>query len=112
MVSAVAGIKVANTVFEKVQFGKLLDDMQAPGAAPAADGWTCACGHSGNKGKFCEECGAAQPNVWDCPACGHKGNKGKFCEECGAPQKTSWDCSCGQKNNTGKCCPECGAKRP
>ena len=56
-------------------------------------GWTCAeCGHEGNTGKFCEECGAKQPAgnaaaaTWDCPECGHKGNTGKFCEECGAPQ--------------------------
>ena len=56
-------------------------------------GWTCAeCGHEGNTGKFCEECGAKQPAgnaaaaTWDCPECGHKGNTGKFCEECGAKQ--------------------------
>ena len=57
----------------------------------AAEGWTCPeCGHQGNTGKFCEECGAKQPTgevaTWDCPECGHKGNTGKFCEECGAPQ--------------------------
>ena len=60
--------------------------------APAAAGaWTCPeCGHAGNTGKFCEECGAKQPTgevaTWDCPECGHKGNTGKFCEECGAKQ--------------------------
>ena len=57
----------------------------------AAEGWTCPeCGHQGNTGKFCEECGAKQPTgevaTWDCPECGHKGNTGKFCEECGAKQ--------------------------
>ena len=57
----------------------------------AAEGWTCPeCGHEGNTGKFCEECGAKQPTgeaaTWDCPECGHKGNTGKFCEECGAQQ--------------------------
>lgn len=26
--------------------------------------WTCsACGHTGNEGKFCEECGASKPPV-------------------------------------------------
>ena len=55
----------------------------------AVNGWTCPeCGHQGNTGKFCEECGAKQPGgaaaTWDCPECGHKGNTGKFCEECGA----------------------------
>lgn len=59
----------------------------------AAQGWICpACGHEGNTGKFCEECGAKQPTgeaaAWDCPECGHKGNTGKFCEECGAQQST------------------------
>ena len=55
----------------------------------AAEGWTCPeCGHEGNTGKFCEECGAKQPTgevaTWDCPECGHQGNTGAFCEECGA----------------------------
>ncbi|MCR4860875.1 MAG: OmpA family protein [Bacteroidales bacterium] len=57
-------------------------------ASPAS--WTCPdCGHEGNTGKFCEECGAKNPGAatsWDCPECGHKGNTGKFCEECGAKQ--------------------------
>lgn len=26
----------------------------------------------------------ADPGVWTCPKCGHAGNHGKFCEECGA----------------------------
>lgn len=51
-------------------------------------GWTCpACGHKGNTGKFCNECGAKKPEgdgSWTCPACGAKGQKGKFCTECGA----------------------------
>ena len=53
--------------------------------------WTCPeCGHEGNTGKFCAECGAKKPEVsaddglWTCPECGHEGNTGKFCEECGA----------------------------
>ncbi|MDR1768323.1 MAG: SPFH domain-containing protein [Propionibacteriaceae bacterium] len=43
--------------------------VPAQGAAPAAEAgpsdvasWTCpACGHAGNVGKFCEECGQARP---------------------------------------------------
>lgn len=27
---------------------------------------------------------AAQADSWDCPECGHKGNTGKFCADCGA----------------------------
>lgn len=50
--------------------------------------WKCSCGHSGNTGKFCTECGAKQPsaNGWTCSQCGTEGNKGKFCTECGAKQ--------------------------
>jgi len=64
--------------------------QQAPpaynAAAPAA-GWVCPCGHAGNTGKFCAECGRPQPVVadsWTC-ACGAV-NKGKFCSECGTPR--------------------------
>jgi len=45
--------------------------------------WTCACGHK-NKGKFCEECGAARPAGWIC-GCGME-NKGRFCTNCGNPR--------------------------
>ena len=64
--------------------------QQAPAApAPAAPaGWTCAdCGHAGNTGKFCMECGKPQPvqaDGWTC-SCGAV-NKGKFCAECGKPK--------------------------
>ena len=53
-------------------------------AAPA--GWTCACGHAGNTGKFCAECGQPKPasDEWTC-ACGAV-NKGKFCANCGTPR--------------------------
>ena len=58
---------------------------------PAAHGWTCpACGHDGNTGKFCSECGAKQPtgnDTWTCSKCGHEGNTGKFCGDCGAPKE-------------------------
>jgi membrane protease subunit (stomatin/prohibitin family) len=65
--------------------------QQAPqqAAAPVASGWTCSCGHAGNTGKFCAECGKPAP----------------------APAAT-WDCSCGQTNNTGKFCAACGKPRP
>jgi len=57
--------------------------------------WTCpSCGHTGNKGKFCEECGTKRPEPegpWTCPSCGHSGNKGKFCEECGTKRPGSAD---------------------
>ena len=62
--------------------------------------WTCEeCGHEGNTGKFCADCGAKKPAAkaakeeneseakaatWTCEECGHEGNTGKFCDECGA----------------------------
>ena len=53
------------------------------GSAPVA-GWTCPkCGHAGNLGKFCSECGTQKEEAWTCPECGHVGNTGKFCTECG-----------------------------
>ncbi|MEI8200320.1 MAG: SPFH domain-containing protein [Eubacteriales bacterium] len=88
------------------------------GAAVATSaGWTCSsCGHSGNTGKFCAECGKPKPEPvsgWDC-SCGNKGNTGKFCSECGMPQpaavKGCSSCGWTPKNgeNTPKFCPECG----
>ena len=80
-------------------------------AAPA--GWTCACGHSGNTGKFCAECGAPKPapaGEWKC-ACGAV-NTGKFCAECGQPKPADgWTCACGTVNK-GKFCANCGTPRP
>lgn len=94
--------------------------MQQPvqAAAPAAGGWTCACGHAGNTGKFCADCGKPKPEpqtAWTCPDC-NTSNTGKFCANCGkpkpsAPKKIKCD-KCGFEPDMNKAipkfCPNCG----
>ena len=86
--------------------------QQAAPAAPAAAGWTCSCGQTGNTGKFCANCGKLAPvsaNEWTC-SCGAK-NTGKFCSNCGKPAPAGeWTCECGTKNS-GKFCSNCGKPR-
>lgn len=86
---------------------------EAQGARSA--GWTCPCGQTGNGGKFCQSCGAAQPQPaesWTC-ACG-AANMGRFCVECGKSkpiEDDGWACSCGARNK-GRFCSECGSPKP
>ncbi len=84
----------------------------------ATNGWDCSCGHKGNTGKFCAECGAKKPEPqvsgeWKC-SCGAV-NSGKFCAECGAkrPETRKVKCDkCGYEPDMTKpipkFCPECG----
>lgn len=109
-----AGGMNANTLFQMGQQQQAAAPAPAAPAAPAAqNGWTCSCG-TVNTGKFCTECGTAQPNGWTC-SCGAV-NKGKFCSECGAKKpeaaplyrcdKCGWEPA--DPKNPPKFCPECG----
>jgi len=104
-----AGGLNANALFQMGQ-----SQQPAAPAAPASNGWTCACG-AVNSGRFCTECGASKPNDgWTC-ACGSV-NKGKFCPECGAKKPAGaplYRCDkCGWEpedpRHPPKFCPECG----
>ena len=89
--------------------------QQAPQPQAQAGAWSCSCGHAGNTGKFCADCGKPQPApaaAWSC-SCGHAGNTGKFCANCGKPQPAAngWQCSCGTTNQ-GRFCANCGKPKP
>jgi membrane protease subunit (stomatin/prohibitin family) len=95
----------------------LMAGQAARTAAPApvggaASGWACSCGVN-NTGRFCSNCGSAQPapaGSWTC-SCGVT-NSGRFCSDCGSaqPANDNWNCNCGAAN-TGRFCSECGGPR-
>ncbi len=127
---AFAGMNMANmagggantaNLFAMDQQQKAAQQAAAPaagvvaGAAPIL-GWKCSCGHEGNTGKFCAECGSPKPMDagWTC-SCGTV-NQGKFCSNCGAKKPEGaplYKCDkCGWEPedpmNPPKFCPECG----
>lgn len=93
MLSMFAGIQMAGKMADKMEEGMSqrffdIPEVKNAGVNMRPEGWDCSCGHRGNIGKFCEECGSPRPIVWDC-ICGKKGNTGKFCCECGAKRPKS-----------------------
>jgi len=77
-------------------YGQAAQQPQQP-AAPAADGWTCACG-AVNTGNFCGKCGQKKPEPWTC--------------SCGAVNTDNFCGKCGQKRPERCVCPKCGAEVP
>ncbi|MBP5383637.1 MAG: SPFH domain-containing protein [Lachnospiraceae bacterium] len=116
MANMAGGGNVDNLYAMAAQQQAAQQQAAATAAAAAPAGWTCACGQTGNTGKFCAECGAPQPSEegWTC-TCGTV-NKGKFCQNCGAKKPAGapvYKCDkCGwepeDKSNPPKFCPECG----
>ena len=112
MAQQTGGANAAN-LFAMSQQQQQAQQSQQEQQKPAT--WKCtSCGHDGNRGNFCAECGSPKPapiGEWKCPECGAT-NKGKFCSECGKPKPVSdeWTCSCGAVNK-GKFCAECGKPR-
>ena len=122
MATNAGGMNAANlfAMGQQPQYQQSAPAQPAPQVAPAQpakETWTCACGHAGNTGKFCMECGTQKPagnGFWVC-ACGAQ-NKGKFCPECGAKkpaEEPQYKCDkCGWEPEDPKkpprFCPECG----
>ena len=129
MAGAAGGMNAGN-LFQQAQQNEMYQrqmqqqqmQQQMQQAAPMGkESWTCACGQTGNIGKFCQGCGSPKPapqsapeDSWKC-SCGAIVS-GNFCTECGAkkpePKQDGWTCpTCGIINK-GKFCSECGTKKP
>ncbi|MBQ5956111.1 MAG: SPFH domain-containing protein [Clostridia bacterium] len=108
-----AGIDINQLIMNQQQ-AQMAQQQQAQ--APAAEGWTCPKCGTKNTGKFCTNCGTAQPvKGWVCEKCGEV-NQGNFCHNCGTPRPKGaplYKCDkCGWEpedpTNPPKFCPNCG----
>ena len=107
-----AGIDINQLIMNQQQAQMAQQQAQAP----AAEGWTCPKCGTKNTGKFCTNCGTAQPvKGWVCEKCGEV-NQGNFCHNCGTPRPKGaplYKCDkCGWEpedpTNPPKFCPNCG----
>jgi membrane protease subunit (stomatin/prohibitin family) len=108
-----AGGVDATQLFEMSAQRQAEANKQANVQSMQATKWTCSCGTQ-NNGKFCAQCGTAEPqnDSWTC-ACG-KPNSGKFCAECGTAKPVTKGITCDKCGwqptiqTSPKFCPECG----
>ena len=80
--------------------------------------WDCTCGHTGNRGNFCRNCGLPQAQGMVAAVLTPTINQTEEPVEeippdmpLPAPESGPWDCPCGQKGNEGKFCKNCGTPR-
>ena len=114
MVKLGLGMAVAGKVAQPMHQMISNFDVPGMGTAQGASCPKCGASVAQNA-KFCPECGekmgAAQNNEVICPSCGQKTQKGKFCQECGAALVKKC-ASCGTElTGSAKFCPSCGEKQ-
>ncbi len=87
--------------------------VAAPAEAPAAEGWTCSCGQTGNMNRFCINCGGLKPEPAAEPAPAPAEDvTTPVAAPAAAPAAEGWTCSCGQTGNKYQFCINCGATQP
>ncbi len=91
--------------------------VAAPAAAPAAEGWTCSCGQTGNTNRFCVNCGRTKPEPAAEPAPAPAEDvttpvAAPAEAPAEAPAAEGWTCSCGQTGNMNRFCINCGRTKP
>jgi membrane protease subunit (stomatin/prohibitin family) len=117
MAAGAGGMNAANLFALGAQQQQQAQQQPAQQQSGIVAGWDCDCGHNGNTGKFCAECGKAKPETtagWTCE-CGTVTGV-KFCADCGKPKPAGlplYRCDkCGWEppdpKNVPKFCPECG----